>query len=64
MQIIPVWTGGLNPPSRFKGIKEELQSFAGNSMPLRYFGGVQDGEDIGGLLDDLQEAIDDYMVRP
>ena len=54
----------LNPPSRLKGIEEQLQSLAGKSMPLWDFDSVQGSEDVNRLLDDLQEAVDDYMVRP
>ena len=31
-------------------------------VPLRYLDNVQDGEDVGGLLEDLQEAVNDYLV--
>ena len=32
-------------------------------MPLRFLDNAQDGEDVNGLLEDLQEAVNDYMVR-
>ena len=32
-------------------------------MLLRVVDNDQDGEDVSGLLEDLQEAINDYMVR-
>ena len=33
-------------------------------MALRYLDNVQDTEDVNGLLEDLQEALNDYMVCP
>ena len=53
----------LNPPSKLKGIEEQLRSLYGKSAPLRYLDDVQDSEGVGGLLEDLQEAVNDYMVR-
>ena len=32
-------------------------------MLLRLVDNAQDGEDVSGLLEDLQEAVNDYMVR-
>ena len=32
-------------------------------MLLRIADNAQDGEDVNGLLEDLREAINDYMVR-
>jgi len=36
----------------------------GKSSALRYLNNTQDGEDVSGLLEDLQEAVNDYMVCP
>jgi len=63
MQVVSVRTGCLNPPRRLEDIKEQLHSLRGKSAPLRYLDNVQDGEDVSGLLEDLQEAVNDYMVR-
>jgi len=35
----------------------------GKFAPLRYLDNAQDSEDVNGLLEDLQEAVNDYMVR-
>jgi len=32
-------------------------------MPLRYLQNAEDSDDVTGLLEDLQEIINDYMVR-
>jgi hypothetical protein len=60
---ISAQTGCLNPARKFKDIEEQLRSLGGKSVPLRFVDNVQDGEDVTGLLDDLQEALNDYMVR-
>ena len=31
-------------------------------MPLQYLNNIQDSEDVSGLLGDLQETVNDYMV--
>ena len=64
MQVISVQTRCLNPLRKFKDIEEQLHSIGGKSVPLRYLDNIQDGEDVGGLLEDLQETINDYMVGP
>ena len=64
MQVVSVWTRCLNPPSKLKDIEERLLPLGGKSAPLRYLDNVQDSEDVSGLLEDLQEAVNDYMVRP
>ena len=53
----------LNPPRKLKYIEERLRSLGGKPALLRYLDNVQDGEDAYGLLEDLQEAVNDYMVR-
>jgi len=63
MQVVSVQTGCLNPPSKLGEIEERLGSLDGKSVPLRYLDSVQDSEDVSGLLEDLQEAVNDYMVR-
>jgi len=62
MPVVSFLTRFSNPPRILKGIEEQLQSLGGKSMPLRYLDNVQDGEDVTGLLEDLQEAVNDYMV--
>ena len=63
MQVISIQTGYSNPPSKFKDIEEQLWSLQGKFMLLRITDNAQDGEDVNGLLEDLREAINDYMVR-
>jgi len=63
MQVVSVWTGCLSPPRKLEDIKEQLRLLHGKSAPLRYLDKDQDGEDVSGLLEDLQEAVNDYMVR-
>jgi len=62
-QVVSVRTGCLNSPRKLGDIKEQLHSLRGKSAPLRYLDNIQDGEDVNGLLEDLQEAVNDYMVR-
>ena len=63
MQITSVRGGCSNPPSTLKDIEEQLRSLGGKTATLRYFDDAQDGEDVSGLLEDLQEAVNNYMVR-
>ena len=58
-----VRAGCLHPPSKLKDIEEQLRLLGGKSVALRCLDDVQDGEDVSGLLEDLQEAANDYMVR-
>jgi len=62
MQVVSVQTGYLNPPRKLKGIEEQLRSLHAKSALLRFVNNVQDSEDVSGLLEDLQEAVNDYMV--
>ena len=64
MPVVSVLAGCSYPPSKLKDIEERLVSLGGKSAPLRYLDNVQDGEDVNALLGDLQEAVNDYMVRP
>lgn len=50
--------------SKLKGIEKQLVSLSGKSAPLRFLDSAQDSEDVNGLLEDLQEAVNAYMVRP
>lgn len=63
MREVFIRTRCLNPPSRLKGIDEQLRSLYGKSVVARVVDNDQDGEDASGLLEDLQEAVNDYMVR-
>jgi hypothetical protein len=58
-------TGCLNPPRKLKGIEEQLQSsrLCEKSAVLRFVDNAQDNEDVNGLLEDLREVVNDYMVR-
>ena len=62
MRVVSIWTGCLNPPSKLEGIKAQLGLLGGKSTALQFFDNTQDNEDVSGLLEDLQEAINDYMV--
>jgi len=53
----------LKPPRKLEDIKEQLQALRGKSALLRVADNAQDSEDISGLLEDLQEVVNDYMVR-
>ena len=63
MQEVSTRTRCLNSPRKLKEIEEQLQPLYGKSMPLRFVDNGQDGEDVSGLLEDLQQAVNDYMVR-
>ena len=63
MQVIPVQTRCLHPPSKLRNIEEQLRSLHGKFILLRIADNAQDGEDVNGLLEDLREAVNDYMVR-
>ena len=63
MQVASVQTGCLNLHSKLKDIEEQLRSLHEKPVPLRIIDNVQDSEDVTGLLEDLQEAVNDYMVR-
>ena len=53
----------LNPsPSKLKWIEERLRTLHGKPVLLRLVDNAQDGEDVSGLLEDLQEAVNGYMV--
>ena len=61
--MVSVRTGCSNSPSELKNIEEQLLSLSGKSLAQRCLDDVQDSEDVSGLLEDLQEAVNDYMVR-
>jgi len=63
MQVLSVQTGCLHPPRKLEGIEEQLRSLHAKSALLRFVDNAQDSEDVSGLLEDLQEAVNDYMVR-
>jgi len=50
------------PPRKLKDIGEQLQLLGGKSVVLQSFDNTQDSEDVSGLLEDLQEVVNDYMV--
>jgi len=63
MQVVSVRTGCLlNPPRKLEDIKEQLRTLYGKSALLRLADNAQDSEDVSELLEDLQEALNDYMV--
>ena len=63
MQMVSIRAGCLNPPSTLENIENRLRSLHEKFLLLRLVDNVQDSEDVSGLLEDLQEAVNDYMVR-
>ena len=61
--MVSIQTGCLNSSSKFKEIGEQVRSLDGKSTVLRYLDNAQDSEDVNGLLEDLQEVVNDYLVR-
>ena len=64
MQTVFVQTGYSNLASKLKDIEEHLRSLHEKSALRRFADNAQDSEDVSGLLEDLQEAVNDYMVCP
>ena len=62
MQVISIQTGCSKPPRKLEDIEERLRSLDGKPAPLQITDNDQGGEDVNGLLEDLQEAVHDYMV--
>jgi len=54
----------LTPPSKIKEIEGQLLGLREKSAPLRSINNVHDSEDFSRPLEDLQEVVLDYMVRP
>jgi len=63
MQAVFVQAQCSSSPSKLKDIEEQIRKLHGKSALLRLADSVQDCEDVNGLLEDLQEAVNDYMVR-
>jgi hypothetical protein len=51
------------PSSKLKTTEKSLRSLCQKSPLLRFTDHVKDNEDVSGLLEDLQEVINDYQVR-
>jgi len=64
MPLTSLYTGYLFPSSKLGVIEKELRSLYGESAPRRLVDRGQDNEEIFRLLEDLQEVISDYQVRP
>ena len=62
MQVISIQTGCSNPPRKLKDIEERLRSLDGKPALLRPTDDDQESEGVNGLLEDLREAVHDYMV--
>ena len=62
MQAVFVQTGYLNLPSKLEDIEEQLRSLREESALLQLVDSAQDSSRVSGLLEDLQEAVDEYMV--
>jgi len=63
MQVVSVQAELSNPPSKLEDIEEQLRSLLEKSALLRFANNVQNSRNVSGLLEDLQEAFNDYMVR-
>ena len=48
--------------SKLESIKEQSQILGGKSTALRSFNSVRYSEDVGGLLENLQEAVNNYTI--
>jgi hypothetical protein len=64
MQAVSVQSGCSSPLSKLEDIEERLRSLREKSALLQVVDNVQDSADVGGILEDLQEAVNDYMVCP
>ena len=53
----------LKSSSKLKDIEEQIRTLHGKSAFQRLADSAQDNEDVNGLLEDLQEVVNDYMVR-
>ena len=62
MQVISIQTGCSNPPRELEGIEERSRPLGGKPAHLRLTDNGQDGEGVNRLLEDLREAVHDYMV--
>jgi len=62
MQVGSIYTGCSNSSSKLRGIGRQLQLLHRKSAPLQPTNGAQDGKGVSRLLEDLQEAVDNYMV--
>ena len=61
--VIPIRTGCSNHSSKLEDIEVQLRSLREESALLRLVENTRDSEDVNELLDDLQEAVNGYMVR-
>ena len=62
MQVIFIQTGCSKPLRKLKDIEERLRSLDGKPALLRLADNVQGSEGVNGLLEDLRDAVHDYMV--
>ena len=63
MQVVSIQTGCSKPPRKLKDIEGRLRPLDGKLALLRLAHNAQDSEGVNGLLEDLREAVNDYMVR-
>ena len=61
--MVSIQTECLNPSSKLKAVGKQVRTLDEKSTVLRYLDNAQDSEDVNGLLEDLQEAVNDYLVR-
>ena len=64
MWVVSAQAGYSHPPSKLKDIEERSRQLRDKFVLLRYLDSVEDSKDVSGLLEDIREAVGDYMVRP
>ena len=64
MRAVSVQAGYSCPFSKLKDIEERSRPLREKFVLLRFVDSVEDGKDVNGLLEDIREAVGDYMVRP
>ena len=64
MRVVSVQAGYSHLPSKLKDIEERSRPLREKFVLLRFIDSVEDSKDVSGLLEDIREAVGDYMVRP
>ena len=64
MRVVSVQAGYSHPLSKLKDIVERSRPLRDKFALLRFVDSDEDSKDVSGLLEDIREAVGDYMVRP
>ena len=64
MPVVSVQVGYSHLPSKLKDIEKRSGPLRDKFVFLRYLDSVQDSKDVSGFVENIREAIEDYMVRP